>query len=324
MKQVTASAPGKIILFGEHFVVKGTRSIASAISRRVYVSITETDSRYIRIISPEAGLDSVIDPETLKPGDPMLAPLASMLEYIRDTLGYRIIPVTIRVKSELPIGAGLGSSAAFSAAFARAFLAFIGEEDSLELVRKISIVGETRAHGKPSGIDTAMAIEGGTIIYKRGENPLKISLSLPEGYSLIVANTGVERSTREVVEFVLGRADKMVKVSSLLYEAADRLIDLALRAFKSGDMELLGELMDVNQGLLYSMGASSGVIERLLWAARKNGALGAKLTGAGWGGSIIVLVEETLSSVIKKVLVDEGALDVFEVSLGEPGVRVEE
>ncbi len=324
MKRVIASAPGKIILFGEHFVVRGTRSIASAISRRVYVSITESDSRYIRLISPEAGLDSVIDLETLEPGDPMLAPLASMLEYIRDTLGYRIIPITIKVKSELPIGAGLGSSAAFSAAFAKAFLTYIGEKDSLELVRKISMVGETKAHGKPSGIDIAMAIEGGTIIYRRGEKPVKISLSLPQGYSLIVANTGVERSTREVVEFVLHRADRTFRVSSMLYEAVDRLIDIALGAFESGDMELLGELMDMNQGLLYSMGASSDVIERLVWAARKNGALGAKLTGAGWGGSIIVLTDEALAPAVKSVLVNEGALDVFEVSLGEPGVRVEE
>ncbi len=325
MKQeaITASAPGKIILFGEHFVVKGTRSIASAITRRVYVTIVPRNDDVIRIESPEANVYENIPLTKLQSKSEVLAPLTGMLKYIRDKYTVKLKPATIKVKSELPIGAGLGSSAAFSAAFALAYFNYIDLNYNKSLIHEISMIGEKIAHGNPSGIDTTMAVYGGSIVYKRGQEPVRVDLKLPSDYMLIIANTGVERSTREVVEHVLNRASRTWSASSKIYEAADSLIDLAIEAFNKGNMKLLGELMDLNQGLLYAVGASSEVIERILWTARYYGGLGAKLTGAGWGGSVIVLVSRKNSEKVMRGLLSTGARDVFGVTLGAPGVRLE-
>jgi mevalonate kinase len=140
----------------------------------------------------------------------------------------------------------------------------------------------------------------------------------------LIADTGIERNTRQVVEHVLSRAERNWWSAKYLYEAADNLIDLVIKALESRDSKWLGELMDFNQGLLYAMGATSSRIEQLLFAARAAGALGAKLTGAGWGGSVIVFAWEDDADKIKNALIRSGARQVFSVMLGEDGVRLED
>ncbi len=318
-----ASAPGKIILFGEHFVVKGIQSIATAIDLRVTVSLEERSDGYVYISSPRAGIDAKISLESLLRAEGVLAPLAGLLRYFKDRYGVDPRPFNLHVESQIPVGAGLGSSAAFSAAFSLAYSRMTGLTLTRKEIAMASLEAEKIAHGRPSGIDSTIAVYGGSILYVKGEEPKPLTLRLPEGVSIIVADTGRERSTRQVVEHVLSVAERTRPASDHIYSAAGEIVRLALQAFASQDARLLGILMDVNQGLLYSVGASSYEIEKLLFAARRAGALGAKLTGAGWGGSIIALVEDFLAGRVKEELLRSGAREVFSTGIGAEGVKSE-
>ncbi len=321
--RAVASAPGKVILFGEHFVVKGSRSLVTAIPLRVRVIINPTDQEKIIFKSPIAGVHAWINPGDLSYGDERLAPLAKLLEYLRSSLGYSIFPHEVIVESKLPVGAGLGSSASLAAAYALAYTAFHGSPLDRSKLLAVSYEAEKVAHGNPSGIDNTIAVYGGSLIYKRGSPPQRISVSLPVGYKLIVADTGIQRNTRRVVEHVLRVADATWKASKFIYTAADAIIDLALNALKNNDAELLGLLMNLNQGLLNAVGASSKTIEEVLHHMRRGGALGAKLTGAGWGGAVIALVsEENVDNVFN--LVKPIVKAVFSVGIGADGVLLEE
>jgi mevalonate kinase len=321
--KVRASAPGKIILFGEHFVVKGAPSIATAISKRVTVTIESADNDRVVIESDRAGIKAVMSPEELEKATGVLAPLAGLIRFFREEYGIAPPSMRVSVESEIPVGAGLGSSAAFSAAFSLAYATLNGLKLGKGEVLRASSVAERIAHGNPSGIDTTIAVYGGSILYRRGSPPEPVNIKLPGQTVLLVANTGVGRSTREVVERVLGRAEMTWNVSQHIYRAAEALVSEALKAFGNGDVRLLGELMDLNQGLLNAMGASSRIIEDLVYEARSHGAIGAKLTGAGWGGSVIVLVDEDRASEVVRVLREAGAVEVFPVVIGCEGVRLE-
>lgn len=322
MKEATASAPGKVILFGEHFVVKGSRSLAVSITLRVRTTVSESTG-LIRFYSPLARVDSWINPSTLEYGDERLAPLSRLLEYLRERHGFRIVPHNVVVESSLPVGAGLGSSASLAASYALAYSAYMGSPLSREELLEASYEAEKVAHGNPSGVDNTIAVYGGGLIYRRGSGFNRLDVQLPPGYKLLVIDTGVPRNTRSVVEHVLNVASITWEASEHLYIAADKIIDLALRALKARDAFLLGTLMNLNQGLLNAMGASSDVIENVVFALRRSGALGAKLTGAGWGGSVIALVSEDLVDRVK-ANVSGMARSIHDVGIGVDGVRLED
>ncbi len=319
--KVAASAPGKVILFGEHFVVKGSRSLATAIPLRVHVIIEPGEGKIV-FHSPIAGVDAWINPRDLSYGDSRLAPIARLLAFLKEEYGYSIVPHRVTVESKLPVGAGLGSSASLAVAYALAYTAYHGDPLERERLLRASYEAEKVAHGNPSGIDNTIAVYGGSLIYKRGQPPKRIDLSLPRGYKLIVADTGIPRNTRRVVEHVLRVAEATWRASQHIYEAADRIVDLALQAIREGDPRLLGTLMNLNQGLLNAVGASSRAIEEVVHALRRAGALGAKLTGAGWGGAVIALVEE---GVDERVMASVRPLtrSVFSVDIGVEGARLE-
>ena len=322
--EASASAPGKIILFGEHFVVKGAPSIVSAICRRVYVRIHEDPHGRFTVESDRLGLRISTRPGEAERLEGPLAPLSGILRWFHEHKGVRPGPVRVVVRSEIPIGAGLGSSAAFAAAFALAYARLHGLRLSQGEIEEASLAAERIAHGRPSGIDTAIAVRGGTLLYSKGTAPERLEVRLPEGYTLLVADSGVLRSTRQVVEHVIYRASRTGGSGEALYEIARMLVRDAIEALGRGDAERLGLLMDLNHGLLYALGASSLELERLVFAARRAGALGAKLTGAGWGGSVIVLVPVEREHAVRGALVGAGAREVFRTGLGCEGVRPEE
>ncbi len=322
MREAVASAPGKVILFGEHFVVKGSRSLVAAISLRVRVRVSPREGGRIRFHSPIAGVESWIDPATLEYGDPRLAPLARLLEHLSG-LGYERVPHDVYVESSLPVGAGLGSSASLAVAYALAYTASLGDPLRGEDLVRAGYEAEVVAHGNPSGVDNTIAVYGGALVYRRGEGFRRVPLSLPRGYRLLVVDTGVPRVTRRVVEHVLGVAERAWESARHIYRAADALVDLALEAFRRGDAGMLGTLMNMNQGLLYAVGASSRVIEEIVYEARDAGAVGAKLTGAGWGGSVIVLAgADRLSRVVSRLR--RLARSVHIVDLAGPGALLHE
>lgn len=319
MREAVASAPGKVILFGEHFVVEGQPAIAVAVSLRAKVSVKPTDELCVSVSSANLDLREDFDPQNPDRSSP-LYPIAHAAMLTMEELGARA-GLSIRVDSSIPPAAGMGSSAAVAVATVKAVAAALGHDLEREKISRIAFEAEKLVHGKPSGIDNTVATYGGTIAYRRGEGFLELEVDFSP-VSLVLADTGKPRRTGELVQKVLNLKAAFPQVLEPLYYAAGRLAVEAAKMMERGDFEAVGELMNVNHGFLSAIGVSTAEIEQLVYAARQAGALGAKLTGAGGGGFIVALCRREDAERVSTIL---GKLSprVFTVSVEKEGVRLE-
>ncbi|MEL9909546.1 MAG: mevalonate kinase [Desulfurococcus sp.] len=300
-------APGKVILFGEHFVVEGYPAIGLAVGLYARTCVEEGD---LRIYSRQLGS---IDPSS-KEAKPYMRIIeeASIRYGCRDR--YRIY-----IDSEIPVGAGMGSSAAVNVSLAHSILEICGVEFTKEDVSRIAYMGEIMVHGKPSGVDNTLSTYGGLIYYRQGLFK-RINASLPEDTTLIVADTGVKRDTGLVVREVLERYRRLGELGKAIYEVAGRLVEEAVAAIEKGDVSRLGELMIVNHGLLFAIGASAWINDYLVYKMINNGAQGAKLSGAGRGGIVIGIARAENAGKIVEALKNEG-INAYLVKPDYEGVR---
>ncbi len=289
--RVTASAPAKTILIGEHFVVYDEPAIVMAIDRRVYVTVEERSDGAI-YISSDLGVSGTFVGEDYRPvtggteARRTLDPIRIAAQTVLDTLGKRS-GLSITVKSEIPASVGLGSSAALAVATVAATGRLLGSDFTKKEIAELPLEAEKYVHVRPSGIDQTIATYGGALLYRRSEGitPLHVTIEIP----IVVGNTGLPRTTGTLVAAVRVKRDKFPEVMDPLIQVAGQLSRMAVRALRQGDLNGLGELMDINHGLLSAIGVSNEALDRLVYAAKRGGALGAKLTGAGGGGCMIAL-----------------------------------
>ena len=277
MNTVCSMAPGKIILFGEHFVVKGKPAIASAVNlyARVYIY---------------PGKGHVLESKQLRTSIDLDKPINEFKQFkilyeiiSRETgvdKGFKAV-----IDSDIPIAAGMGSSAATSVAFTHALLTYYGVKPSLDLVNKIAYEAEKVVHGKPSGIDNTISTYGGIIYYKSGVFK-RIETKWPDNAYLVVVDTGVKRNTGIIVHEVLKLYDKHSDILSLVYDAAEALVEKAYKLLVKNEIRELGDLILINQGLLTTLGLSIRESDNVFHFLREIGALGAKISGAGRGGIV--------------------------------------
>jgi mevalonate kinase len=323
---VVASAPAKIILFGEHFVVYGEPAIVIAIDRRASVKIQNRDDGKLRFHSTTLKYAGHFEKDVFKieQGDEREArikfePVKHAVESVLEKRGERV-GLDIEIDSSIPIGAGLGSSAAVVAASTAAAGALLNVKLSKEDIFRITLETERIVHGNPSGIDPAVSAFGGAILFQMdtGFKPLDANVDAP----LVVGDTGVERSTRVQVEKFRLTLEKYPRIIENMMRAEREVVLRAVDAFKENDLETLGNLMNINQSLLCGVGVSDESLDRLANAARKAGALGAKMTGAGGGGCIIALSrEEKLQSVLEAIQTAGGRS--FMARKTDEGVRID-
>ncbi len=326
-RYAVASAPAKVILFGEHFVVYGVPALVAAIDLRAEALLAEREDGLIYIGAPDLGLAGYFDAEGSfrpeeggKEAEGALRPIFVAVREIWRALKARPSGVNVEVRSRIPVAAGLGSSAAVavSAAAAASWLSAGRLEE--ELIFKAALEAEKLIHITPSGVDPAISTYGGLIAYKKGEGIRRLEIGAH--LELVVGDTGLKRSTGALVAAVRALKDRRPGLFSKLLEAAEELVDEALGALKEGNLRALGELMDISHGLLASIGVSNAALERLVHAARRAGALGAKLTGAGGGGCMIALVEPGKGREVAKAIEEAGGR-AFLAAVSEEGVRIE-
>jgi mevalonate kinase len=303
---VVASAPAKIILFGEHFVVYGEPAIVLAIDKRAYAKVENRDDKRLYLHSVNLNLAGYFDNGTFKieQGDAKEAkmkfePVKLAAERVLEAHG-KNVGLNIEISSTVPVAAGLGSSAAVVAAVTAAVGALLDVKISKEDVFRITYEAEKIVHGTPSGIDPAISTFGGTLLFQMdtGFKPLDVKMDIP----LVIGDTGVNRLTRVQVEKVREVKEKYPQVMNPIMLAAREIVLRAIDAIKENDLGALGDLMNINQALLYGVGVSDESLEWLINAARKAGALGAKLTGAGGGGCMIALAKnENLEQVLEAI-----------------------
>lgn len=314
-----ASAPGKVILVGEHFVVENEPAIAVAINLRARVRATKVEGEGVEVRSRELGLAQVF-----RGDEPRSSPLYPVYFAAKVTMEYIGVesPLRVEVFSDIPPASGMGSSAAVAvatvAAVAKALRVKLVEDE----ISRLAYRAEEIVHGKPSGIDNTISTYGGAIAYRKTEGFLRLEADFSP-VRLVLADSGLPRSTGEMVARVRRLKAKYPRVFEPLYHAAGRLAIEAGKAIEAGNFRALGELMNVNHGLLSAIGVSNEVLERLVYRAREAGALGAKITGAGGGGFIVALCEKGSEERVAKAL-REVSSRVFVVDVSGEGVRYEE
>jgi hydroxymethylglutaryl-CoA reductase len=183
-----------------------------------------------------------------------------------------------------------------------------------EEINALAFRSEQVAHGTPSGIDNTVATYGQPLIYRKGEPPQIQTLELPEPITFVIGLTGVESLTAKMVARVRDGRERNRDVYDSVIKGIDAVTGQAIEALKRSDLERLGELMNVCQGLLNGLQVSSWELEELIQIARENGALGAKLTGGGGGGSMIALCPENAAQVIRAM--QDAGYQAMEVQIG--------
>ncbi|XP_045126422.1 mevalonate kinase-like [Portunus trituberculatus] len=376
MEAVSVSAPGKVILHGEHSVVYGRRAVALSLDLRTTLTLTPGGAR-LELDLPEVEIQQawpLQDVEALwerlgRPGEKCAAPLTeAQVAQVRDFLGLpedppggprglallsffqlylailpRPVPATLRVTSQLPTGAGLGSSAAYAVCLSAALLRLAERGSAPDSVPSAEVSGglslkevsgwafrsEQIVHGTPSGIDNSICTYGGAVSFKAG---CCSPLGAPPLRVLLV-NTRVPRSTKALVAAVGARRSRLPEVVEPVLDAMDALAERALQTLselssaaspqqQDEAYAALHELVDINQALLASLGVSHASLERLVGVAAAHG-LHAKLTGAGGGGlGMVVLGRDTAPEAVDKCRgeLEAQGYQVWQTTLGAPGL----
>lgn len=262
-------APGKVLLLGEHSVVHGQPALAAAIPR--FVSVEVEPAAEPRIELP-AGIETPIK---------IVQAAATMAREAGFDGGF-----LARVKSEIPLGGGLGSSAALGVALARAFKPGCAPDEAARLAMHLERV----LHGAPSGVDPAVCARGGVIWFIRGEPP-HVEAVRGEA-SIVVVLTGIARGTATtVLPLSERRRREPEQIDPLLWRLGE-LAREGRRDFETSSLVALGARFDEAHAILRELGVSSPELEEKVSALRAAGALGAKLTGAGGGGAAIGLARD--------------------------------
>jgi mevalonate kinase len=274
----TGRAAGKVILLGEHAVVYGRPALAAGLGIGITVEV-DAGGDGVRVESEQ--VEVAADPRP-----------AALVAEAAAALGLSAPALVARVRSELPPGAGLGSSAAFSVAVLRALAAAAGRtltrDEELALGRRL----EKIFHGHPSGVDPAAAALGSCFRFVRGEPPTIAPLRPARPLPLVIALGARQRSTGAAVGGLRERWTADRARYERLFDEVAAVVEAGAAAATAGDLQALGEAFDRNQSLLEALGVSAPDVEAAVAASRRAGALGAKLTGGGAGGAVIALARE--------------------------------
>ena len=319
-RNVTASAPGKTILFGEHAVVYGKPAIAAAVDRRVYVKVEKREDNLTHVSIEELKVSGFLNLEDnsieLENGD-----RKSILEYVLKSLlkakSKGGMEVTINL--DIPIGAGLGSSAAVTVATIKAASTLNDIIYTKEEIAKLAHQVELEVQGSASPIDTTLSTHGG-IIYLSKDAKEIINLNINYEVPIVVGYTSKRGNTGKLIESVRLKMEKHPQVMIPILNSMESLTNGAKEAMLNGDQQMIGEFMNINQGLLDAIGVNTEELSKMVFNARKIGALGSKLTGAGGGGSIIAYCPGKVDEVVSCINEFENA---FKIGISRDGVRLE-
>ncbi len=275
-RETRGRACGKVILVGEHAVVYGVPAIAVGVDRGATAVARPLLVGPSRLRVRTWGIDVAADDAERD----LARAFRALLEASR-VAG----PLEVEAEADLPPGAGLGCSAALGVAVARA----VDPAASDEAIIARAMEWERVFHGNPSGVDAAVATLGGSVLFERGLPPAPLPIGAP--LVLAVGHSGMASSTRSMVESVARQRARRPEVVDKTFEGVRAVVNNARLAIEAGDLFALGKLLDMNQMLLAGLLLSTQEIEQMCGLARAAGALGAKLTGAGGGGSVVALVE---------------------------------
>jgi len=311
MTVTIATAPGKIILAGEHAVVYGRPAIAIPVWQATAQAIISDlpSGNGCRVNASQIDLDALL---TDLPSDNAIALVT------RVVLQRLALPQPpdweIQLHSSIPIASGLGSGAAISAALVRAIFKHVGQAIEPAEVSDIVFESERLYHGTPSGIDNTVIAYGEPVWFVKGAAPEHFQPGGP--FTIAIADSGIRAPTKETVGDVRRSWTTDPDAYEAIFDAIASLVTESRHAIEAGDSKILGTLFTENQTLLTKLDVSSPPLAHLIDVANQAGALGAKLSGGGRGGNIIALVEPTDAEKITDALLAAGAKNVIVTQIG--------
>jgi len=304
----SGEACGKAILFGEHSVVYARPAIAIPVKcvKAQAVVYTKTDDPGVLYAKDINRRIEFSDKENR-------ATLARLLRKVVSLFGMEDFNWKIEISSTVPIGSGMGSSAAVATAIIRAMASALGKELSAEELSRLVYETETLYHGSPSGIDNTVITMEKPVWFIQGEPPEVLKVGRP--FTIVLGNTGRPSRTKDVVNTVRYRWKSEPEKFEALFDEIAQITRRGRKALETGNISEIGSLMDKNHELLKAMGVSSSHLDRLVNAARNAGALGAKLTGSGKGGVMIALAKSDNAKNIGDALRRAGAKEIYETTV---------
>jgi len=280
-----ASAPGKVILFGEHFVVYGVKAILCSINKRVTVTAEKISERKISINSEIGNL--ILEPNKLI--SEINSPLKPFYYLANKAIENQDGGIQIQIYSEIPLGVGLGSSSACCVASAAAIFKLFGDISKKEIL-KLAIEAEKTIFENTSGADCTVCTYGGMMIYDKKQRFKKIE-NEPK-FELVIANSNIEHSTESMVSKVKAFEMKNKIEFSKLLDQESKLIEDVLKLLKENNTKKLGEKINQNQKYLETIGISNNQLREMVQIGQKT-SFGAKITGSGGGGCIFVITDKS-------------------------------
>ncbi|MHA1202182.1 MAG: mevalonate kinase [Candidatus Heimdallarchaeaceae archaeon] len=331
------SAPGKIILFGEHSVVYGHPAIVTAINLRTKCMVTKSSQKEVQLSifsdyslnAPSTGLKRKYimnkeQKEFIEQDSKYEQPVNLAYYFITEkvlSLSTSNKHPHIHIHSEIPPGIGLGSSAANSVASLASLSAFMELEFSMKELNELAFEAEKIIHGNPSGVDNTISTYGGIQFYKEKKFS---QLNIPDFLSyVVIVNSGIPRNTKTYVEKVAKSLEEDTTKYRNILEEIGELTAIAKSSLMEGNITKLGNLMTQNHLLLEKLGVSLPILTELTNSLVQLGSLGSKLTGAGGGGCVIGLFDDyqKANRAIEKM--KSRGFQAFMSSLAERGVQGE-
>ncbi len=307
-----ASAPGKVILFGEHFVVYGVKAILCSINKRVTVTAEKISDKKI-VINSEIG-NLILEPN--KSISEINSPLKPFYYLGNKVIKNQDTGIQIKIDSEIPLGVGLGSSSACCVAGAAAIFKLFGDISKEEIL-ELAIEAERTIFENTSGADCTVCVYGGIMEYDKKQGFKKIEDE--PNFQLVIANSNIEHSTESMVSEVKAFTIKNKEEFSKLLNQELELVEDVLKLLKENNTIELGEKINQNQEYLETIGISNNQLREMIEIGQKT-SFGAKITGSGGGGCIFAITDESnLEDTLKEF--KDNNFECFSVEIDFKGLN---
>jgi len=316
---IKVSAPGKLLLFGDHAVVHEKPCIVTSVDHRISVSLEKREDNKIVLNAPDMEVrDYIVTIDTLSKPHPkevrfLLTAIFNFFEKYKLKKG-----LEIKTKSEFSAKVGLGSSSAVTVSTIKGLAELFEIEMTNKELFDLSYKTVLDIQEVGSGFDVATAIYGGTLYFITGGKiiePLEI-----ENIPLLVGYTGIKADTATLVKMVSKKLKENPQRINEIFNKSEEIVNLAKIEMEKSDWKKVGELMNLNQDLLRNLGVSSEKLENLIKGALDARAYGAKLSGAGGGDCMVAITNKEKREVVKQAIEKAGG-EIIEVKLQAKGVR---
>jgi mevalonate kinase len=331
--RVTASAPGKLMLLGEHAVVYGHPCLVTAVDRRIWVTVERAAGGVVHLSAPALGVDDctvsmarVCTADSPRGVRFLLAAVCCMAQRHSLAGGLRI-----ETRSSFSDELGLGSSAAVTIAAVATLSAFMRLELSKDALFALGHEAVRSVQGVGSGFDLAASLYGGTLHFRRPQEatwdlgccPPDVTSLSADPLPLIVGYSGTKADTASLMSEVARRCERQPALIGEIFNGVGRLVEEARDALLAQDWQRLGQAMSLNQSLLDALGVNTPKLAQLVSVAEEAGAYGAKLSGAGGGDCMVALTSDERWDEVRRAIQGAGGR-VIPLRTGAPGLRRED